>query len=104
MTPRIDLIHAAGRASTKARRAIEIFSAGCPACEEAIELVERIACPSCRVAVLDMRDAGVASRAKSLAIRSVPAVLVDGRLAQCCAGRGPDEAALRDAGLGRPLP
>lgn len=87
-----------------AKRSIEVFSAGCPACEEAVALVERIACPSCDVTVLDMKDATVAARARSLGIRSVPAVAIDGKLADCCAGRGPDAATLRAAGLGQPLP
>ncbi|MCH7978013.1 MAG: thioredoxin family protein [Acidobacteria bacterium] len=85
-----------------AKRKIEVFSAGCPACEETIALVNRVACPSCEVSVLEMKDPGVASRAKSLGIRSVPAVVIDGKLADCCAGRGPDEAVLRAAGLGQP--
>ena len=84
-----------------AKRQIEIFSAGCPTCAETIELVNRIACPSCEVSVLDMHDTHVAKRAKSLGIRAVPAVVIDGRLADCCAGREPDEAALRDVGVGR---
>jgi glutaredoxin len=87
-----------------AQRTIEIFSAGCPACEETVELVNRVACSSCVVTVLDMRDPEVARRAKSLGIRSVPAVVIDGTLAACCAGRGPDEQTLRAAGLGQPLP
>jgi glutaredoxin len=83
-----------------ARRKIEIFSAGCPACQDTVDLVNRVACPSCDVSVLDMRDAKVASRARALGIRSVPAVVIDGKLAGCCAGRGPDEQTLRAAGLG----
>jgi hypothetical protein len=63
-------------------------------------MVHRVACPSCDVSVLDMNDPKVASRAKSLGIRSVPAVVVNGKLADCCTGRGPDEATLRAAGLG----
>ena len=86
-----------------ATRTIEIFSAGCPVCEETVQLVNRVACPSCDVSVLDMRDAQVAARAKELGIRSVPAVLIDGVLADCCSGRGPDEATLRAAGLGQSL-
>jgi glutaredoxin 3 len=86
-----------------ATRTIEIFSAGCPACEEAVELVSRVACPSCEVTVLDMKHPDVASRAKRIGVRSVPAVVIDGRLADCCAGRGPDEQTLRAAGLGQPL-
>ncbi len=84
-------------------RTIEIFSAGCPVCEEAVRLVNRVACSSCDVSVLDMRDAEVAARAKELGIRSIPAVLIDGVLADCCSGRGPDEVTLRAAGLGQPL-
>ncbi len=87
----------------KTRRQIEVFGAGCPACEETVELVHSIACPSCDVTVLDMNDPSVASRAKSLGIRSVPSVVIDGELAGCCAGRGPDEATLRSAGLGQPM-
>ena len=86
----------------KTKRPIEVFSAGCPACEETIELVKSVACPSCEVTVLDMNDPSVASRAKSLGIRSVPSVVIDGELADCCAGGGPDEATLRSAGLGQP--
>jgi len=85
------------------KRTIEVFSAGCPACEETITLVNSVACPSCEIIVLDMKDPAVASRAKGLGIRSVPAVVIDGKLADCCAGRGPDEAALRGGGLGQPI-
>lgn len=86
-----------------AKRKIEVFSAGCPACEETVSLVKEIACPSCGVTILDMKDPEVAERAKSLGVRSVPAVAVDGRLAGCFAGRGPDEAELRAAGIGKAL-
>lgn len=86
-----------------AKRKIEVFSAGCPACEDSIELINAIACPSCEVKILDMNETNVASRAKALGIRSVPAVVIDGKLADCCAGRGPDEATLRQAGVGQPL-
>ena len=78
-----------------AKRKVEIFSAGCPACEEVIEFVNSIACSSCEVTVLDMNDPKVASRAKSLDIRSVPSVAVDGKLAACCADPGPTETTLR---------
>jgi len=86
------------------KRKIEVLSAGCPACDETVKLVESLACPSCEVTVLDMNDASVAGRAKTLGIRSVPAVVIDGNLAGCCTGRGPEEAALRAAGLGQPIP
>ena len=81
-------------------RKVEVFSAGCPACQETIDLVNSTACSSCEISVLDMNDAAVAARAKTLGIRSVPTVVIDGKLADCCAGRGPDEATLRAAGIG----
>ncbi len=84
-------------------RKVEIFSAGCAACNDVVELVKRISCPSCAVTVLNMNDQKVEQRARSLGIRSVPAVVVDGRLASCCAGRGPNEAELRAAGIGQRL-
>jgi hypothetical protein len=86
-----------------ATRTIEVFSAGCGVCTETIEMVQRAACPSCDVTVLDMREPDVARRAKDLGIRSVPAVVIDGKLADCCLGRGVDEVTLRAAGLGQPL-
>ena len=85
------------------KRKIEIFSAGCAACEEIIAQVRSSACPSCDIVVLDMKDTGVAARAKALGIRSVPAVAIDGKLADCCTGRGPDMKVLRSAGLGQAL-
>ncbi len=87
-----------------AKRKIEIFSAGCPACEETISRIQDLTCLSCEVVILDMKDAGIAQRAKDLGVRSVPAIAIDGKLADCCSGRGPDEVVLQAAGLGQPLP
>jgi glutaredoxin len=84
------------------RRKIEIFSAGCPVCEDAVRLVNKLTGKGCEITVLDMKNPAVADRAKTLGIRSVPAVVIDGKLADCCVGRGPDEAALKAAGLGKP--
>lgn len=86
-----------------AKRKIEVFSADCPCCEAAVRRVNELACSACEVIVLDMNDASVAERAKGLGIRSVPAVAIDGKLAECCVGRGPDEDVLKAAGLGQPL-
>ncbi|MGE0116313.1 MAG: hypothetical protein AB7T07_15690, partial [Steroidobacteraceae bacterium] len=60
------------------------------------------ACPSCEVLILDMHEPVNAKKAGQYGIRSVPAVVVDGKLADCCAGRGPDEKQLRAAGIGDP--
>jgi len=85
------------------KRKVEVFSAGCAACNDVIETVRRAACPSCELIVHDMTDTKIAQRAKSLGIRSVPSVVIDGKLADCCAGRGVDEHILRAAGLGKAL-
>lgn len=82
------------------QRKVEVFSAGCAVCDEAVEIVKRIAGPSCEVITHDMNDINIAKRARTLGIRSVPAVVIDSQLAACCAGRGIDEAALKAAGLG----
>ena len=84
-------------------RKVEVFSAGCAVCEDTIALINRIACPSCEIEILDMHKSEVSKKAKRYGIRSVPAVVIDGTLAACCAGRGPDEKQLRAAGLGQPL-
>ena len=86
------------------KRNIEVFSVGCPLCEEAVEMVKRISCQSCEITVPDMKDSAVAERAKRIGVRSVPAVVIDGKLADCCSGRGPDENTLKAAGIGKPLP
>lgn len=84
-------------------RKIEVFSAGCDVCEDTIALINKIACPSCEVEILDMHRPEVSKKAKQYGIRSVPAVVVNGKLADCCADRGPDEKQLRAAGIGTPL-
>ena len=85
------------------KRRIEIFSAGCAVCDETAAMVKRLACPSCDVTVLDMRDPTVVAKAKGYGVTRVPAIAVDGQLAACCTGRGPDEASLTAAGIGTPL-
>ena len=86
--------------TTSQKRKIEVFSAGCAACDETVKLVNQIACESCEVEVLDMRQDEVAAKARQYGIRTVPAVVIDGKLSDCCAGRGVEEATLRAAGVG----
>ena len=85
------------------KRKIEVFSAGCHVCEETVQRIQSAACSSCEVLVLDIGNPAVVRQAKNYGVRSIPAVAIDGTLVPCCAGRGPDEAELRRAGLGQPL-
>lgn len=79
------------------RHKIEIFSAGCKTCKDTIERVEKLAGGQHEIIVDDMHQEDVASRATQHGIRSVPAVVINGKLAGCCAGRGVDESVLREA-------
>jgi glutaredoxin 3 len=58
---------------------IEVFSAGCKTCKD------------------DMQNGEIAIRAAQHGVRSVPAVVINGKLAGCCEGRGVEENVLREA-------
>ncbi len=79
---------------------VEIFSAGCGVCDEAIAQVKAAACPSCTIQVHDMKDPKVAAAAKGYGIGRVPAVVIDGKLADCCKSGAIDIGVLRGMGLG----
>lgn len=81
------------------KRNVEIFTAGCGCCDDAVALVKSIACPSCDITVLDMKEESTARRARELGIKRVPSVVIDGMLADCCAG-GIDENTLSSTGIG----
>jgi hypothetical protein len=85
------------------KRRIEVYSAGCSCCDETIALIRAAACPSCEITVLNIQNPEVEDRARHLGIRGVPAVVIDGRLADCCSNRGPQMETLKAAGLGIPL-
>lgn len=84
-------------------RQIELFSAGCPVCVEGEVLVRTLAGDHQEVVVRDLRnDVAAATLAAGHGIRSVPAVVVDGRLLGCCSSAGPDRDELVAAGVGQP--
>ncbi len=78
------------------RPRIEIFSAGCATCRAMVERVQQLASSTHEVHVHEMQEPTAAYRAGILGIRSVPAIVINGKLADF-SGRGPDEAALRAA-------
>ena len=87
-----------------AKRKVEVFTAGCPLCDPVVELVKKTACPSCEVVVYDL-NAGCATnecreKAKVYGINRVPAVVVNGRLLECCVTGTVSEENLRAAGVG----
>jgi glutaredoxin len=84
------------------KRKVEVFTAGCPLCDETVRLVKRITCPSCDVIVYDLKKEGV-DKAKEYGVGSVPTVVVDGKVAGCCVRGKPTESGLKAAGVGTPL-
>jgi glutaredoxin 3 len=76
---------------------IEIFSAGCRTCRDTIATVKKLADSEHEVTVHDMHQEAIASLAAQCGIKSVPAVVINGKLAGCCAGRGVEENVLHEA-------
>lgn len=86
-----------------AKRHVEVFTADCPLCEPAVQLVQELACPDCEVTVHDLRESGI-QRARQYGVQRVPAVVVDGALAPCCQGGGEiSRDQLQAAGIGQRL-
>jgi predicted thioredoxin/glutaredoxin len=82
------------------KRQIEIFSAGCRTCAETVKLIRSLACSSCEITVHDMKARGVAAKAKKYGVQRLPAIVIDGKLAACCANRAVDKKVLHTAGVG----
>lgn len=87
------------------KRRVEVFTAGCPICEDAIGLVRATACPSCEVVVYDLREGCATNECRDKAARygitAVPAVAVNGVLLDCCRRGRIDAGMLRAAGIGQ---
>lgn len=82
------------------KRSVEVFSAGCPICDETVQLVKKLACPSCEVTVYDMHESQAQEKAREYGIVSLPSVVIDGKLADCCRRGKVDAETLRAAGVG----
>ncbi|MBN4050159.1 thioredoxin family protein [Desulfobulbus sp. AH-315-M07] len=78
-------------------KTIEIFTAGCPLCEQTEALVAQATCPSCTVIVYDLAKGCETGRchdkAREYGVQALPAVVIDGQLAGCCK-RAPDASTL----------
>lgn len=86
-----------------AKRHVEVFTAGCPVCDPAVQLVNELACPDCEVTIHDLHEADAAAKASVYGVKTVPTVVVDGRIASCCDTHGPNRDELETAGVGQPL-
>jgi hypothetical protein len=97
-----------------AKRQVEVFTAGCPVCEPAVQLVREMACPDCEVTVHELgategaaftggSGSTAADKAAEYGIKVVPAVVVAGQLVSCCRTPGPTPEELGAAGIGQRL-
>lgn len=89
-----------------ANRRVEVFTAGCYLCDEALKVVRELACENCSVQVYDLREGCATNeyreKAAKYGIHRVPAVVVDGKLIDCCTPQRPiSKELLRKAGVGR---
>ena len=86
------------------KRTVEVFTAGCPVCEPTVKLVKEIACDSCEVIVYDLNKGCSTNicrdKAEQYGITRLPAVVVNGKLLDCCRLGAVTEQSLRDAGVG----
>ncbi|OIO07215.1 MAG: glutaredoxin [Elusimicrobia bacterium CG1_02_63_36] len=87
------------------KRKIEVFTAGCPVCDEAVKTVQAAACPNCEVVIYDLIKGCATNecrdKAKTYRIKRLPAVAVDGKLIECCKQEPVSVDALRAVGVGR---
>ncbi|PZD71021.1 hypothetical protein C1752_08463 [Acaryochloris thomasi RCC1774] len=87
------------------QRLIEVFTADCPLCHPTVQLVQELACPACEIQIwhLGADDATQGrEQAAQYGIHRVPAVVVDGKLADCCQNQQPiSRESLIQAGVGQ---
>ena len=81
-------------------RKVEVFTAGCSLCDDAVQTVQDLACSSCSVEVLDMKDESTQKKARQYGVMRVPAFVVDGTLADCCKTGAVNADSLRALGVG----
>ncbi len=84
------------------KRKVEIFTAGCYLCDEAVNLVKGIACDSCDVSIYNLNNEGQ-DKARAYGIASVPTVVVDGKIADCCRQGKVSKSELVAAGIGKQI-
>jgi glutaredoxin len=87
-----------------ATRTVEVFTSGCFLCEDTVKLVNELACPSCEVKIYNLAEPCESQecieKAKQYGVSSVPTVVVDGTIVECCRRGKPDKASLMAAGIG----
>lgn len=90
---------------TTAKRRVEVFTAGCPICDDTVQLVKSLVCPSCDLQIYDLREGCATNacrdKATQYGINTVSAIAVNGVLLDCCRRQPITADALRAAGIGQ---
>lgn len=89
------------------KRKVEVFTAGCPVCDPAVQMVQDLACSNCDVHVHDLNKGCETDecrvKAQKYGLKSIPAVVIDGKVCSCCDNGGINKEDLKAAGIGMPL-
>jgi Hg(II)-responsive transcriptional regulator len=86
-----------------AKRKVEVFTAGCPVCTDLVDLVKATACPDCQVTIYNLNQGQGLEEAKRYGVTAVPAVVVEGKLLDCCRRAHVTKHDLEAAGIGKPF-
>jgi protein-disulfide isomerase len=67
-----------------------------------VSLVKEVSCESCDVTVYNLNESGM-DKAKEYGVISVPTVVVNGKILDCCKRGMPTKDDLKAAGIGTPI-
>lgn len=62
---------------------VEIFTAGCPLCDETVKTVKKIVKQN-EIVVYNLKEKYDSDQLKKYGINTIPAVVVNGKLLNCC--------------------
>ena len=71
------------------KKKVEIFTAGCFICNETVAAIEKLATSETEIKVYNLNtDAQGVELAKQYGIKTVPTVVINGVIADCCLNKG----------------
>ncbi len=89
------------------KRNVEVFTANCPICDPVVSMVREVACDDCEIIIYDLveqcEDQTCLDKLTKYQVKRVPAVVVDGKLLECCRNQAITCDSLIEAGIGQPL-
>lgn len=85
-----------------AKRKVEVFTAGCPVCTDLVDLVKATACPDFEVTIYNLNQGQGVHEAKRYGVTAVPAVVVEGKVLDCCKRAHVSKHDLEAADIGKP--